>query len=266
MGVTHIIRGDDHLTNAARQILLYKAFGWDVPQMAHIPLIHGPDGAKLSKRHGAVGVEWYEEAGYLPEAMCNYLLRLGWGHGNDEIISQEEAIKWFDVGHIGKSPSRLDFDKMKYINAHYLKEMENDRLLEKVLKLLPKVSDLSKIAIGKALDSLKPRCHLINEIAAMAHIYIIEEEIAISEDAKLIIENSDKNIIKEAITTIEEAADLEHISDQLKILAEKHGLKIGELMRPIRALITGMSNSPSVFEIINIIGKEATVKRLRKGS
>ncbi len=264
MGVTHIIRGDDHLTNAARQILLYQAFGWDIPQMAHIPLIHGPDGAKLSKRHGAVGVEWYEEAGYLPEAMCNYLLRLGWSHGDHEIITRQDAIKWFDIGHIGKAPSRLDFDKMKYINAHYIKEMPNDKLLEKLLKLLPDVSNASKIAIGKALDSLKPRCHLINEIAEMSKIYIIEDEIVISEDAKLIIEASEKKLIEEAIKTIETATDLEYISDLLKALAEKHGLKIGELMKPLRALLTGMNNSPSVFEIINIIGKEASVKRLRR--
>jgi glutamyl-tRNA synthetase len=266
MGVTHIIRGDDHLTNAARQILLYQAFGWEVPQMAHIPLIHGPDGAKLSKRHGAVGVEWYEKAGYLPEAMRNYLLRLGWSHGNDEIISQEEAIKWFDIGHVGKAPSRLDFDKMKHINAHYIKEMPNERLLEHILKLLPKVSNISEAAISKALESLKPRCQLINEIANMARIYIIEEEISISEEAKIIIEACDKNLIKEAIEVIEDAVELEYINDLLKALAEKHSLKIGELMKPLRALITGMSNSPSVFEIINIIGKEASVKRLRKGA
>ena len=265
MGVTHIIRGDDHLTNAARQILLYQAFGWTVPQMAHIPLIHGPDGAKLSKRHGAVGVEWYETEGYLPEAMCNYLLRLGWSHGNDEIISRSDAIKWFDVAHIGKSPSRLDFDKMKHINAHYVREMPNEDLLRVVLKLLPDdLSSSSKNAISKALDSLKPRCHLINEIAAMAKIYIIEGDITISKEAQDVIDNSDKALINEAIKAIEDSDNLENISDALKLVAEKHGLKIGELMKPLRALITGMNNSPGVFEIINIIGKEASVKRLRK--
>jgi len=265
MGVTHIIRGDDHLTNAARQILLYQAFGWDIPQMAHIPLIHGADGAKLSKRHGALGVEWYESAGYLPEAMCNYLLRLGWSHGNDEIISREDAIKWFDIEHIGKGPSRLDFDKMRHINTHYIKEMPNLILLEKILKLLPDISEISKIAISKALDSLKPRATLINEIAEMAKIYIIENEITISSEAQDIIQESDSHLIKEAIIVIENSDNLENINETLKALAEAHGLKIGELMKPLRALITGMTNSPSVFEIINIIGKETSIKRLKKG-
>ena len=157
MGVTHIIRGDDHLTNAARQIILYEAFGWEIPKMAHIPLIHGPDGAKLSKRHGAVGVDWYRDEGYLPEAMCNYLMRLGWSHGNDEIISREQAIEWFDIKSIGKSPSRLDWDKMRNVNMHYIKEADNDRLLDFVLKDLSKemdVSDISKAAIAKASESL----------------------------------------------------------------------------------------------------------------
>ena len=138
MGVTHIIRGDDHLTNAARQIILYEAFDWEIPKMAHIPLIHGADGAKLSKRHGAVGVDWYKDEGYLPEAICNYLVRLGWSHGNDEIISREHAIEWFDVKAIGKSPSRLDWDKMRNVNMHYIKAADNARLMEFVLENLSK--------------------------------------------------------------------------------------------------------------------------------
>jgi glutamyl-tRNA synthetase len=263
MGITHIIRGDDHLTNAARQILLYQAFGWDIPQMAHIPLIHGPDGAKLSKRHGALGVDAYEAMGYLPEALCNYLVRLGWSHGDDEIISREESIKWFDLEHIGKSPSRIDFDKMNFVNAHYLREMKNDDLLEKILLSL-NVSDQSKISISKALDALKPRATLLGEIVELAKIYIIERDPEISDESKEIIKNTETHLIQDVIDLIKNTENLENISEIFKEYAGTKNMKLGEIMKPIRCLITGMTNSPSVFEIINIIGRNASIKRLSR--
>ena len=266
MGVTHIIRGDDHLTNAARQIILYEAFGWEIPKMAHIPLIHGPDGAKLSKRHGAVGVDWYRDEGYLPEAMCNYLMRLGWSHGNDEIISREQAIEWFDIKSIGKSPSRLDWDKMRNVNMHYIKEADNDRLLDFVLKDLSKemdVSDISKAAIAKAIESLKNRCHLLNEMMELAKLYVIEYMPDIEPDAFEVLQHIDRALVDDALKVIQglEDFDADSISAALKRLAEAKGIKVGELMKPLRCLLTGMVNAPSLFEIIAIIGKDASLKR-----
>ena len=236
MGVTHIIRGDDHLTNAARQIILYEAFGWDVPKMAHIPLIHGPDGAKLSKRHGAVGVDWYRDEGYLPEAMCNYLMRLGWSHGDDEIISRNQAIEWFDIKSIGKSPSRLDWDKMRNVNMHYIKMADNDR------------------------------CHLLNEMMELAKLYVIEYDPDIEPDAAEVLQHCDRSLVDDAIKILQELEAFDHdsISAALKGLAEARGIKVGEVMKPLRCLLTGMVNAPSVFEMIDIIGKDAAIRRLKR--
>ena len=267
MNVTHIIRGDDHLTNAARQIILYQAFGWDVPAMAHIPLIHGPDGAKLSKRHGAVGIDWYRDEGYLPESMCNYLMRLGWSHGNDEIISRKEAIEWFDVKSIGKSPSRLDWDKMRNVNMHYIKETPDENLLKFVVDELSKemsISAASKDAILHAIPSLKPRSHILTEMMEIAKLYVIEFDPPIEPDAAEVIENMDRALVADAIAVIKglEAFDHDSINAALKAFAEAKALKLGELMKPLRCLLTGHMNSPSVFEIIEIIGKDAALRRL----
>ena len=267
MGVTHIIRGDDHLTNAARQIILYEALGWDVPKMAHIPLIHGPDGAKLSKRHGAVGVDWYRDEGYLPEALCNYLVRLGWSHGNDEIISREHAIEWFDVKNIGKSPSRLDWDKMRNVNMYYIKAADNERLMAFVLKDLSQemeVSNASKAAIAKAMDGLKNRCHLLNEMSKLAKLYVVEYMPDIEPDAAEVLQHTDKALIADAVGVVQGLTAFDHdsISAALKGLAEAKGIKVGELMKPLRCLLTGMVNAPSVFEMIEIVGKDAALRRL----
>lgn len=267
MGVTHIIRGDDHLTNAARQIALYEAFGWDVPQMAHIPLIHGPDGAKLSKRHGALGVEWYRDAGYLPEAICNYLLRLGWSHGDDEFISRKQAIEWFNVESIGKSPSRLDWDKMRNFNAHYIKLKDSAELHSVVLKALSakySLSDASKNAIALAIEALKPRCSLIGEMVDLAEIYIIENKPEIQQDAADILKNTDRSLIDSVKDMISKLEHFDHdtINSSLKSFAEKSELKLGDVMKPLRCMITGRVNSPSVFEIMAIIGKDAVLNRI----
>jgi len=263
MGITHIIRGDDHLTNAARQILLYKAFGWEVPEMAHIPLIHGPDGAKLSKRHGALGIEAYKDMGYLPDALCNYLLRLGWASGDKEIISREEAINLFSMQGIGKGPARIDFDKMKHVNSIYLRDMDNKILADKIFADLGEVSDQSQEAILKAIDLIKPRCALTKEMAELAKIFVIGKDITISKDALEVLKNSDNILIEEIIELIDQSGDLSTISDSIKEYANRKGLKLGEVMKPIRALITGLINSPSVFEIIKILGKEESLKRLK---
>lgn len=267
MNVTHIIRGDDHLTNTPKQILIYQALGWSVPSFAHIPLIHGPDGAKLSKRHGAVGVEWYKDAGYLPESMCNYLLRLGWSHGNDEIISRLDAIEWFNLSHVGKSPSRLDFDKMKNINAHYIKLQNNELLLDLVANNLGVTRDTESYRyIYNAMDSLKLRANVIGELSELAKIYLVDRDLIISKDADVIIKSTDKSVILEVITLIKSIEDesVDNISSCFKNYASSKGLKLGEVMKVVRAMITGLTASPSVFEVISIIGKEHSIKRLQR--
>jgi glutamyl-tRNA synthetase len=267
MGVTHIIRGDDHLTNAARQILLYEAFNWPVPVMVHIPLIHGPDGAKLSKRHGALGMEAYKEMGYLPQALCNYLLRLGWSHGNDEIINSDQAIKWFDLEGLGKSPARLDFAKMKHLNSHYLRELDDDSLVDMVTGVLQQNHNISlevKSYIKKGISGLKSRSELLTGLASLAKIYLVDVPLEYEPEAIAIIEKCDKSLIEEVKKEVElmEAFDKDSLQINLKNIAEKNALTIGQLMTPIRALITGKIASPSVFEIMSIIGKNNTMIRL----
>lgn len=268
MGITHIIRGDDHLTNAARQIAIYQAFDYEVPSMTHIPLIHGADGAKLSKRHGALGVEAYKDMGYLPESLCNYLLRLGWSHGDDEIISMDQAIKWFNIDSLGKSPSKLDFAKMNSLNAHYLRMLDNDSLTSKTVEILKqnyKVSEKEVGYIKQAMQSLLVRSETLLNLARLAQIYLVDSPITYEEDAKEIIENCDKDLIKQVIENLSklEQFDKESVQNKFKEIAGANGLKLNELMEPIRALITGMTASPSVFEIAEILGKENILKRLK---
>lgn len=267
MGVTHIIRGDDHLTNAARQILLYQAFGFEVPVMVHIPLIHGSDGAKLSKRHGALGVEAYKDMGYVPEALCNYLLRLGFSHGDDEIISRKQAVEWFDINGLGKSPARLDFAKMKHLNAHYLRAMSDDILTEMVSDILKQdylISEIEQSYIKQGMNSLKTRSELIVDLVALSKIYLVNTPIVYMDDALTVIKNCNKELLSQVIVALKDLTDFDKDSVQvaLKAVAERNNIKIGELMAPIRALLTGMSSSPSVFEIISIIGKNNTIYRL----
>ncbi|MEP5697165.1 MAG: glutamate--tRNA ligase, partial [Sneathiella sp.] len=192
MGITDIIRGDDHLTNAARQLQLYKAMGWDAPRMAHIPLIHGPDGAKLSKRHGALGVEAYRDMGYLPEAMRNYLLRLGWSHGDDEIISTEQAIEWFNLENIGKSASRFDFDKLENLNGTYIRSAEDAYLTSLIVPLLTQktgisVTDDQKSMIEKAMNGLKERAKSVISLADSSHFLISKRPLSLDEKATKLI-------------------------------------------------------------------------------
>ena len=265
MSITHIIRGDDHLSNAPRQQLIYLAMGWSVPQMVHIPLIHGPDGAKLSKRHGALGADSYKEMGYLPEALNNYLLRLGWSHGDDEIISREQAIKWFDISGLGKSPSRLDFDKMKNINAQYLRKCDNSVLLEMILSRYSDLSDVSKNSIKEAIESMKPRSELITDLYKLAEMFIFEKPLSISEEAKKVIAECDEVLKQQIIEAIEGVEEFikENIQWALKDIAKNNDLKLGGLMKYVRAYVAGRISSPSVFEMMAILGKEETISRLK---
>lgn len=268
MGITHIIRGDDHLTNAARQIAIYNAFGHDVPSMTHIPLIHGADGAKLSKRHGALGVEAYRDMGYLPESLCNYLLRLGWSHKNDEIISMEQAIEWFNLESLGKSPAKLDFAKMNSLNSYYMRLLDEDSLTTGIIEILKRNYQVSKQEtnyIKQGLQGLLVRSETLIDLAKLAKIYLIDTPISYEDDAKEIIENCDKNLINFVIEELQklENFDKESLQSKFKEIAAKKGLKLNEVMKPVRALITGMTATPSIFEIAEILGKENILKRLK---
>lgn len=258
MGVTHVIRGDDHLSNTPRQITIYNAMGWDIPVFSHIPLIHGPDGKKLSKRHGALGVEAYCKMGYLPETLCNYLLRLGWSHGNDEIISSKQAIEWFNLESIGKSPARLDFKKLDNLNNHYLKISDNKYLLTLINE---NFTDLTKEKIFKGMESLKQRASTLLDLKESAKIYIIEDKIEIAEELKSSVLDK-KDLVFGFFKEIEQLTwDKEPLMDMAKVFAAKHQMKIGDFAGIIRVILTGSNASPSVFEIMSILGKDATLKR-----
>lgn len=263
MGITHIIRGDDHLNNAFRQYLIYSGMNWQVPIMAHIPLIHGMDGKKLSKRHGAVGLDEYEND-YLPEAIFNYLLRLGWSHGDDEVISRKQAIEWFNLESLGKAAAKLDFDKMRNLNSHYIKEADNERLIGLISKE-KSVSHSQKAMLMQGLDSLKTRAKTLGELAEGCKIYLQDSPIRKDAQALEIIKNFDQNLTTSYISLLENCADWteDSIKEITKNFVTEHQLKLGALAQFIRAQITGTTASPSVFEIMAILGKKEVLKRLR---
>ena len=296
MGITHVIRGDDHLTNTFRQIQIYKACGWDVPQFGHIPLIYGPDGTKLSKRHGAVSAIDYMELGYLPEAINNYLMRLGWSHGNDEIISMQEAIEWFDIKNVGKSPARFDMMKLQNLNAHYLKARDNNSLLEYTLPFIKdEVSNEQKIMILRGLDSLKERAKTVVELAGAAKIYIknpstydpqcskyasdkhiellniIINKLHNSADNNGACTNStraDNTCVDDTCvndTCVDNTLNLNDekvLCEQVKTLAIEQNVKLVEIAQALRSALCGKLTSPSVFEIMCILPKSITINRL----
>lgn len=271
MNVSHIIRGDDHLTNAARQTLIYNAMGWDVPKFAHVPLIHGPDGAKLSKRHGALGIEAYRDMGYLPETLRNYLLRLGWAHGDDEIISTEQAIAWFDTAGIGRSPSRLDFAKMENLNGHYIREADDARLTELVMPFLESQIGHSVSAEGKArvlqgMDGLKQRAKTLIELADMAKLYVIARPMEPDEKAAKVLHADGGNaLIAEMLPLFESAAEwkADPLQDIAREYSEAKETKLGKVAQPLRAALSGRTVSPSVFEMMEVLGKEESLARLK---
>jgi glutamyl-tRNA synthetase len=268
MGITHIIRGDDHLNNAFRQYHLFQAMEWDIPVFAHIPLIHGADGAKLSKRHGALGVESYHQMGFLPEAICNYLLRLGWGHGDAEIISREQAINWFSLEKIGKAASRFDMAKLTALNAHYMKEkppQELYALLEPFLfEKYHGLSGEQEHWLRQGLPALQERGKTMLELADMAGIYAGMPPFTLTEKGKAAWTVE----VKAQLSTLEQALasvapwDKETLEHTLKAFAEAHGLKLGAVMMPLRLALTGDMASPSVFEIMAILGKAETLFRV----
>lgn len=269
MGVTHIIRGDDHLTNSFRQKVLYDAFGWTMPELCHIPLIHGPDGAKLSKRHGALGVEAYQEMGFLPEALCNYLLRLGWSHGDDELINREEATRWFNLESIGRSPSRFDMEKLKHVNAHYMRLRPHDELVDLLMPFLAEkghmtLSQPQKDRLLRGMSGIKDRAKDLRELAENALIYVQELPYPIESKAAQVLTPANLPILKKlqdflpTLSAWDEAA----LEASLRQFATDNGWGFGQVAQPIRSALTGRTVSPSIFEMMHVLGLEICKERL----
>ena len=274
MGVTHIIRGDDHLTNAARQTLIFDALGWEVPIMAHVPLIHGPDGAKLSKRHGAVGAEAYRAMGYLPEAMRNYLVRLGWSHGDDEIIPTDELIKLFGFEGMGKAAARFDFKKLENLNGHYIRAADDDYLLAQLETVAPEIENGADIAAGlseqqrsqilTAMPFLKERAKTLIELAEGTKFITATRPLNINEKASNTLENGGAEIIGKLLPTLTALNDWneEKIESVIREFSEQAELKLGKVAQPLRAALTGTNVSPGVFDVMVILGKDECIGRL----
>lgn len=276
MGVTHIIRGVDHLTNAARQTQIYKAMGWSVPDMAHIPLIHGPDGAKLSKRHGALGVEAYRAMGYLPEAMRNYLARLGWSHGDDEIFSTNQMIDWFDLDGIGKSPSRFDFVKLENLNGHYMRHTDDEQLVQAFLAFLPHVAGgpemLARIdapmraKLKRAMPGLKERAKTLVDLMRSSQFLFAARPLVLDDKARQIMADGGVATLK-ALLPVLSGADwnAQSLEATVKAHAEATGAKLGKLAQPLRAVLTGTNTSPGIFDVLDVLGRDESLKRIEDG-
>jgi len=265
MGITQVIRGDDHLTNTFRQLQIYQAAGWEVPSFAHIPLIHGADGAKLSKRHGALGVEAYREMGYLPEALRNYLLRLGWGHGDDEIISTEQAIQWFDLDAVGRAPSRFDFAKLDNLNGHYIRETDDARLAREVAERLGRAGDATLLArLQAGMPGLKARAKTLKELAENAKFYAAARPLTLDDKARGQMTPEARGVLTALRAALAGAAnwvaaDLEALA---RGFAEAKAVKLGQVAQPLRAALTGATTSPPIFEVMQVLGRDETLGRI----
>jgi glutamyl-tRNA synthetase len=264
MGVTNVIRGDDHLNNAFRQLVIIRAMGWPEPAYAHVPLIHGPDGAKLSKRHGALGVDAYrDELGMLPEAVSNYLLRLGWGHGDDEIIARDQAIEWFDLDHVGKSPSRFDFKKLENLNGHYLREADDQRLANLVAPRLGASKDQT-VQLVQAMPELKARAHTLNELAEGAQFLFATRPLDMDTAASAQLTPDARVLLTAAHEALNSLDDWTHDSTEaaIRVVAEAQGQKLGKLAQPLRAALTGRTTSPGIFDVLVLLGKGESLSRI----
>jgi glutamyl-tRNA synthetase len=265
MGVTHVIRGDDHLNNAFRQLAIIRAMGWPEPVYAHVPLIHGQDGAKMSKRHGATGVMDYEELGFLREALFNYLLRLGWGHGDNEIISREQAVEWFDLGGVGKSPSRFDIKKLENLNGHYLREADDGRLAQLAagkmgLALNPDQLDL----LARAMPSLKVRAKSVHELAEGAQFLFSQRPLDMDERAAALLGGDAPHLLAAvhgALSALDQWT-AEATEQAVREVAEGHGVKLGQVAQPLRAALTGRATSPGIFDVLALLGRDESLARI----
>ena len=268
MGVTHIVRGDDHLTNAARQTQVYHAMGWDVPVFAHIPLIHGPDGKKLSKRHGALGVEEYQAMGYPAAGMRNYLVRLGWSHGDDEFFTDAQAKEWFDLDGIGRAPARLDFKKLENLCGQHIAAGDDAALLHEIeayLEAAGKPALTSRQAEGllAAMPHLKERAKTFPELLDKAHFVLAERPIVADEKAAKALDNVSRGILTELTPQLQNASwTRDGLEAAVAGVAETHGLGLGKLAGPLRAALAGRTATPSVFDMMLVIGREETLARI----
>ncbi|MFP1645023.1 glutamate--tRNA ligase [Pontitalea aquivivens] len=268
MGVTHVIRGDDHLTNAARQVQIYHAMGWDVPVFAHIPLIHGPDGKKLSKRHGAVGLEEYQVMGYPAAGMRNYLCRLGWSHGDDEFFTDAQARDWFDLSGIGRAPARLDFKKLENICGQHIAAMDDAALVAEIEGYLaaagqPALRAAQRDGLGRAMYCLKDRAKTFPELLEKAHFVLADRPLDLDERAARALDPVSRGILAELTPQLQDASwSREELEAVVQRVAEAHGTGLGKLAAPLRAAVAGRSVTPSVFDMMLVLGRAETLARL----
>ena len=274
MGVTQIIRGDDHLTNAARQAQIYQALGWNVPKMAHVPLIHGPDGAKLSKRHGALGVDAYRDMGYLPAALRNYLVRLGWSHGDQEIFGQDELIAAFDLGAIGRSPARFDFAKLENLNGHYMRASDDAALVEALEELLPRLGPARGLGTTftpelrekflASMPGLKERAKNLVELLDSAYYLYAPSPPALDAKAEAILDPAARARLAAVRPALAAVANwsAEDLEAAVRAQAEATGLKLGQIAQPLRAAVTGRGTSPGLFDVMAVLGRDTSLARI----
>jgi glutamyl-tRNA synthetase len=275
MGVTHVIRGDDHLTNAARQTQIYNALGWQAPLMAHIPLIHGPDGSKLSKRHGALGVDAYRAMGYLPAALRNYLVRLGWSHGDQEIFTTEEMLAAFDLPQIGRSPARFDFAKLESLNGYYLRHTDDAELLAELDRVLPHIAGGPELAakltadtrekLLAAMGGLKERAKTLVELADGARFIVAERPLALDDNAVGLLTADARALLDDLSKDLKtvEPWNAEATEHTVRAFAERKGVKLGSVAQPLRAALTGRTTSPPIFDVLAVLGKSESLARLQ---
>ncbi|WP_455466698.1 glutamate--tRNA ligase [Bartonella sp. B39] len=274
MGVTHIIRGDDHLTNAARQTIIFNAMEWDIPVMAHIPLIHGENGAKLSKRHGALGVDAYRTMGYLPAALRNYLVRLGWSHGDDELISIEDMISWFDIDDINKGAARFDLKKLDAINGHYIRTSNDQDLFVAALHILPEIEGGLKIIerldeqrrdqFFKAIPNLKERSKTLCELIDNASFIFTQRPLLLDEKAQTLLDKNGLAILENIYHALKACPswDTETLSETLRSYAQTQDIKLGAVAQPLRAALTGRATSPGIFDVLILLGRDEALNRI----
>ncbi len=275
MAVTHVIRGDDHLTNAARQTQIYQACGWDVPEMAHIPLIHGPDGAKLSKRHGALGVDAYRALGYLPAALRNYLVRLGWSHGDQEFFSTEEMIAAFDLSGVGRSPARFDFAKLEHLNGHYMRASSDEELVGAIETILPEIGPQRGLPAAftpemrakftSAMAGLKERAKTLIELIDSAYYLYAARPLSLEPKAEALLADGGRQRIAALLPALEEVSpwSAEGTEAVVRRYAEENGVKLGQVAQPLRAALTGRATSPGLFDVMTVLGRDECLARLR---
>ena len=275
MGITHIIRGDDHLTNAARQSQIYQGMGWEIPSFSHVPLIHGPDGAKLSKRHGALGVDAYRTMGYLPDALRNYLVRLGWSHGDQEQFTTDELLMAFDLPQIGRSPARFDFTKLENLNGVYIRAAKDADLVTAIRQALPaheelgpvvaKLSEADWAKLEAAMPGLKERAKTLPELFASARYLFVQRPVPIDEAAAKLLAGDAPKLLSELLPVLDAVTDWQAapLEAAVKTHADARALKLGKVAQPLRAALTGRTTSPGIFDVLAVLGRSESLARIR---